>query len=149
MAFSFDVLRECSPTIQLYARVGAKHERGIPSDSELQARTRRQQMVLVIAEAAFSFHGQKEIPIPFMLGFESRISAEQIKWNRFIVSRDLYSVLGGRNLHLPVSGMGAGMKVAIANKLFYREVNRPTSSEQQILNVSGVLAMAHPDTLFE
>src|SRR5205085_5821103 len=60
-----------------------------------------------------------------------------------------YSVLDRCNPHAPISSMRARMKVAVVDKCLEREANRSPSSDQRVLDVSGVLAPSHPDALFE
>src|SRR5690349_18111734 len=149
MAFSLDVLGMSPRTIQLSAVVGRKHKGCAFADSKVQACDPGQQMILVIAEAAVSLHWQKVISIPLVPQLDFCIRTGQIKWNCSVVSSDLYSVLDRLDLHLPISSMRAGMKVSIVNEHLDSEMNGSASSEQRVLDVSSVLAMAHPDAFFE
>src|SRR5205823_9244494 len=106
-------------------------------------------MVLVVIEAAVSLYRQEVISIPLVPCLEFGIGAEQIEGNSAFIGGDLYSALGRLNLHPPVAGMSAGMKITIIDKCFGGETHCSASSEQGVLNVSGVLVLAHPDALLE
>src|SRR5215831_13875321 len=106
-------------------------------------------MIVTIVQAAVFLERQEEISIPIVPWFELGIGAQQIEGNRALVGCDSHSLLDRRNLHLPVRSMRGGMKVAIINKRFDHKVNSSTSSEKGVLNVRGILAVFHPDALFE
>src|SRR5690242_5615445 len=105
------MLGKSSRAIQLRASVGRKDERSALARSEFQGRSCNQKMILMIIEASASLHRQEIVPIPFMFWLELSICAEEAERNRAVVGSDLHSLCDGLNLHLPVSGVGAGMKV--------------------------------------
>src|SRR6266851_1942425 len=102
-------------------------------------------MVLPVIEPAVSFPRQKTIAVPLMLWFEFRIRAQQIEWCGPVKGGDLYSVPEGFNTHPPIPCMGARMKVAIVDKSLQRQTNRTATSEQRVMDIGCVLALAHPD----
>src|SRR5215470_502299 len=106
-------------------------------------------MVLTIVEPAVHFHCHEAVAVPFMLWLELCIGAEEIKRDRVIKSSYLHSILGSLDAHPPIPRVCAGMKVAIINKGFYCEAQRGASSDQRVLDVSGVLSLSHPNPLFE
>src|SRR5215467_2081345 len=105
-------------------------------------------MVLMIVESPVPFHWHETVAVPFMLWFEFCIGAEEVKRGRVIKSSYLHSILSSLHAHPPIPRVGAGMKVAIIDQSLDREANRTASSEHRVLYVSCILALSHPDSLF-
>ena len=55
----------------------------------------------------------------------------------------------GLDAHEPIASVAAGMKVAVIDQRFHGETKGAVPAEQRILDVGGVLALLHPDALFE
>src|SRR6516162_8328825 len=106
-------------------------------------------MVFTIVEPAVLFHGNETVAMPFMLWFEFCIGAEEVKRDRVIKSGYLHSILGSLHAHPPISRVRARMKVTIVDQSFNHETKRTVSPDQRVLEVSGVLALSHPNPLFQ
>ena len=107
------------------------------------------QVVFPIVEAASGLLRQKEVAVPLMPWFKSRIGAEKPERRRTVKRGDSYSLPDGLDSHEPIASVGAGMKVAVIDQRFHSETQGVVSTEQRILDVGGVLALPHPDALFE
>src|SRR5215469_14467452 len=106
-------------------------------------------MVLTVVEPAVPFHRHEAVAVPFMSWLEFSIGAEEVKRDSAIKSSYLHSITSSLYAHPPIPRVCAGMKVAIVDQTFNRKTKRTASPAQRVLYVSGVLAMSHPDALFE
>src|SRR6516165_1235980 len=87
--------------------------------------------------------------LPLMPWFKSRIGTKKPERRRTVKRGDSYSLPDGLDSHEPIASVSAGMKVAVIDQHFHSETQGAVSTEQRMLNVGGVLALPHPDALFE
>src|SRR5215472_2659434 len=105
-------------------------------------------MILTIVESAVLFHWQETVVVPLMRWFEFCVGAQEVKRDGAIKSSYLHSILGSFYPHPPIPRVCAGMKVTIVDKSFHSKPKRTVSSDQRVLDVSRVLALSHPNPLF-
>src|SRR5215471_3143742 len=106
-------------------------------------------MVLTIVKPAVPFHWHETVAVPFMHWFEFCIGAQEVKRDRVIKSGYLHSILRSFYVHPPIPRVCAGMKVTIVDQTLHRETKRTACPDQRVFDVSGVLALPHPNPLFE
>src|SRR5258708_266346 len=113
------------------------------------AEQRGKKAILAVAQAPLSFCGEITIKIPFVPRLAAGSATLQINWCCAVIRLHLYAAIYRRNIHAPVAGMRQRMEVAIVHERFQFHFKRAASSNQRVLNVSGVFALAHPDALFQ
>jgi hypothetical protein len=59
------------------------------------------------------------------------------------------ALVDGIDLHTPIARVRQGMKVAVVDEGFQLDIDGTTRAKKRVLDVRGVLALAHPDAFFE
>ena len=149
ISFAFDVFCVALAGIQFRLRVGREHKGYALAGRQFYINGRCKKMVFVIVEAAGPLFREETVAAPFVCWFECGIGAEKIERGCAVEGGDPNPRANGFHAHPPISGMRAGMKIAVIDESFHRKTERAASADHGVLDVTGVLALAHPDAFFE
>src|SRR5437660_4103635 len=106
-------------------------------------------MILAVVQTAVVFDFKEAIAIPDVLRLDESIHTLQIKWNSAVVRENPHAMLRRLDAHAPIASVSRAMEVTVIDENLCKELDRRGCFEQRVTNVGGVLALAHPDALFE
>src|SRR6516164_6147687 len=107
------------------------------------------EMVFVIVKTPVTLLEKKTVSMPFLVRLPLSFGAEQSERNRPIKGVHLDTTCYWRNVHLPVASMGSGVVIAIVHENRGAQTDALGTSKHPIPDVSRILALAHPDSLFD
>src|SRR5271169_5675522 len=87
--------------------------------------------------------------MPIVRRLRRSLRAEQIKGRGAGKRNHAQTVLGGLNVHAPISAAGDTMEVAVIDQNLERETHRGMGAKKLVSYVSGIRALFHPDCFSE